>query len=1023
MQYIVSKNFFELPSWDETLPDMMDGIIDSAEKLAEGNIGLAIAKLAAVVMRPLLPYQNKDAAIVWKLLMRSAFKAWRDFATNAISQDIEGFQLPEMWDESRLSKKMKEYLQTFDACTIDREFFEAPGGSQIADCLMEVLCGSLQSAVEKSENIISEFRAAWPRLFSYAVEAEYAAHLEQYSPLFNKLNTPMVAYNKQLKAKHHYCKGLLKWKSECVFGEESVYNKNIYIPLIAKSETAEAFSYQYDSMPEYIDLDQYLVQWALGEVPLSVPDKSHETVWRKQFRKTIGGDQRLFIIHGEPGSGKSTVLKHFAMRLAEEHLTPIFVSLKEVPFSQYDNYIAAISNHIKNNFPWILGTISRNSTSRSNTIVILDGLDEITGDVWECAEKIIKGLDQLPWGTHVRVLISGRTQLITKCAKRLQNAQIYQINPLVQELQRQLWGKLQAAFSFPIEFEEINKHPHLRELLDKPLLMFLIAWLQKNSEKSILLIKNTSDLYNTIIECLYYRRHSGQIHNPGTYQDYRTILEIIGRSAQKSNSNVANINDVKAYAEATGRQEQFDEWIDSGSLTTSKFLLAFFGFANKESMSISFYHRSFVEFLAIEDLSNQLMLLPQNLAKRSEGIEKLNKLFDQYNLFDGENSHIEDFWLGRLEFISENEEKFKTLICILGIVLTYVDKSELSENSRQNILKAVTILFRFLADRELNMPFEPLSSLKNIHAFRSNIIPALIMQKKTTVERCDFSNTKINGLTLCSTVALSDCYFNAAKIKFLHVLETERTEQKSKNRKVQLHKLQSYATKYSSVDLTNTQIKECVFDGAEFIYNRWQRVDAKNVSFRYAFFKESEFCRVELNRADFSYLNIIQATEIEASAKFKLIASKILHSSFNNADLRGAEFVDAEIQDSTFQNAKLACSKWIPAKVEQDDMEHIRTSVSHHREDKSTGQKYTKENEHIMSLSKVDFTNADLSFAKFDRRIVFVDCIMKGAKLDGVAMVDFDLTKPNIIQMLSEADLHNVNWEGAEQFKSRFEGL
>ncbi len=555
MQYIVSKNFFELPSWNKTLPDMMDGIIDSAEKLAEGNIGLAIAKLAAVVMRPLLPYQHNDEAMVWKLLMRSAFSAWRDFATSAITQDIEGFQLPEMWDKRNLSRKTREYIQSFDACTIDREFFEAPRDSKIASCLMEVLCESLQGVVEKSENIISEFRVAWPRLFSYAVEAEYAAHLEQYSPLFNKLNTPMATYNQQLKAKYHYCEELLRWKSECVFGEKSVHNEDIYIPLIARSETAEVFSYQYDSMPEYIDLDQYLVQWALGEVPLSVPDRSHETVWRKQLRKIIGGDQRLFIIHGEPGSGKSTVLKHFAMRLVEEHLTPIFVSLKEVPFSQYPNYIAALSNHIKKNFPWILGAISRNSISRSDTIVILDGLDEITGKVWDSAKKILEDLDQLPWGSHVRVLISGRTQLITKCVENLQNAQIYQINPLVKGIQEELWEKLQTAFSFQIEFEEINKHLHLQELLDKPLLMFLIAWLQKNSEKSILSIKNTSDLYNTIIECLYYRRHSGQHLNPAKYQDYRTVLEIIGRTAQKSNSNVANINDVKIYAEATNRKE------------------------------------------------------------------------------------------------------------------------------------------------------------------------------------------------------------------------------------------------------------------------------------------------------------------------------------------------------------------------------------------------------------------------------------------------------------------------------------
>lgn len=1059
MEYRLSGSTVELPSFKENLPDMMDGFIDSVEKLAEGNIGLAVAKLAATCLRPILPLKN-DETLMWKLLTRSALSAWLCFTSWADHQGLNNLRLNKEWNERRLKEKARVCFNELGVCIIDFKFFESPGESAVAGCFLEILCESLQSVAKENEYIVNQFREAWPRYFSNAVEVEYAEHLDQYSSLADKLNTPMAEYNRNLKIKHDYCKELLQWEREKVFGE-NIYAGRIYIHLEAKSETAKWLSYQFDDMPDTVDLDQYLMKWGLGEVCPSAPDDG-EYNWDVQLRKIIGGNQRFFIIYGEPGSGKSTVLKHFAMCLAQKHIAPIFVSLKKVPFAQYSgNNIAALQDYICSSFPWVEKTLFQKYESIQDTIIILDGLDEIAGDVWGQAEKIITDLDQCSWGSHIKVLISGRTQLITACTTHVQDAQIYQIWPLEDPLQEKLWEKLQKVFSLDLKYDEVKSHLHLRELFDKPLLMFLIAWLQKNSSESILAIRTTSDLYNKIIDCLYYRRHSGEFLNPAGYQNYRTVLAMLARNAQKDNSNIASIHEVKAYAKMIHREGLFNDWINSNSLATSKLLLAFFGAADERSMVLSFYHRSFVEFLAIEDISNQLIRLPLEHSNWKDGVKSLNQLFYHYHLFDGEDDNIRDFWLGRLDVLAKNHETFAPLIHVLITALSYTNKSEMSDSSRQNILKAVAILFEFSADRQMDIQFEPHSTLKNINKFRFQTIPHLVMQREIHMEHCDFSNTEMNGLMLEKLVVLSDCYFNAAKIEKIATPQKEDAK-RSSNNEIQLRKLQLYSAELQIVDITNAKILDCCFDGAKFSQNQWKYVSASSISFRYAYVGKLKFSNLSLHEGDFSYLNLPRIAAPNSAPTFKMADSTVSHSHFDYADLRQGQFIKVKMQSSTFRYAKLAYSKWEEVSLVQVDFSGIEADGMSDVDNVGLGKDVLKMELRSADLQKcyfdnavlrncdfsyatmksvsfkaarlananftgatlyeVNFENADLSFAEFDRTIISGTCTMENAILTGVSMANFDLSDPGIIQMLLKANLCGANWDAAEEYRDIFEG-
>lgn len=63
-------------------------------------------------------------------------------------------------------------------------------------------------------------------------------------------------------------------------------------------------------------------------------------------------------------------------------------------------------------------------------------------------------------------------------------------------------------------------------------------------------------------------------------------------------------------------------------------------------------------------------------------------------------------------------------------------------------------------------------------------------------------------------------------------------------------------------------------------------------------------------------------------------------------------------------------------------------------------------NFHGEDLTRADFNNAKIESANWD------NCIMEGAKLNGVELIQFDLEDPNIIEMLAEADLEYADWTG-----------
>lgn len=109
--------------------------------------------------------------------------------------------------------------------------------------------------------------------------------------------------------------------------------------------------------------------------PIIVDTTSYIWSW---FQK---GDVQLLLLHGEPGSGKSSIVKMVAatiMSSQEMNGMVIFVELHKLSFSDKKSALDVVETYIKEHSPWFF-----EENRKETRLLILDGLDEIKYKVYE----------------------------------------------------------------------------------------------------------------------------------------------------------------------------------------------------------------------------------------------------------------------------------------------------------------------------------------------------------------------------------------------------------------------------------------------------------------------------------------------------------------------------------------------------------------------------------------------------------------------------------------------------------------
>ena len=678
----------------------------------------------------------------------------------------------------------------------------------------------------------------------------------------------------------------------------------------------------------------------------------------KQYSNDIYINSML-LVYGEPGSGKSSVLKKVVDELTNgvEDKKTIVLSLNlfEVTFVDAKTALDVVKQYIKNGYPWFY-----EADNRLDRILILDGLDEIKYKVYEKSEELLRELEGEKWKFDCKVIVSGRTQAVRKAKENIYNYTDVEILPLyIDEDERRkyinkvvdennlleidlrlvFWDKLQKEFNIIQNMPLQNRR--FDELSRQPLLLFLIMWTAKYSNIDLMELKNTAELYNKIFECIYTREYSrkkaGGLKYKAEYSEYQKMLAHLGGCAYRNNSRSVSAKIIYEYCTVMDDKKLCESWIKlHQDDNPSKLVLLFFlrenyknGNASKSTIDeqkteIEFMHKTFYEYLA----AIEIIRLMYEYTKSDDYDKKLKQVFYMFS-----KNRVDDVIADFIKEIILNEN------LMFGdevITLAKYD-SILSEivSSAYNVNYPVMI---GTGDLSQYIYVENYQNLKNIVLTYEKNISELI---KVVTHFIDISKKNICKLKL------------------------------------------------ENMEWGNVNIASWVLDYCNMGGSHMQNAILSGASFKYSDMKAAILIMSTADRADFSNTTL-DGTDFTgtflSAANFSYTVIK--DAVFDFANIEGGYFNNSELYDVSFWGTNLIAVKFDYASLKK------------------------------VSFRSIDFTRADMTGVTIDD-CNWEECIMKDTILADVDISSFNLEDEAIVKMLAQADLSGAIWDNVTEEQER----
>ena len=613
-------------------------------------------------------------------------------------------------------------------------------------------------------------------------------------------------------------------------------------------------------------------------------------------------DDSLLFLYGEPGSGKSSVVKMAAATIAasvEMEGMVTFIDLHRLAFSDKESTLKVVEAYIQHNFPWFF-----DEECCGKRLLILDGLDEIKYKVYENAMELVRELENLDWGFPVKVIVSGRTQIVLKTIEEIRCEEL-EILPLYlddDELQKQgsgtddpdgllgedlrqgYWNVLMKYFQTEQEMPLLNSR--FDELSKSPLLLFLVVWTIKHAGIQFSELKNAAELYENIFRYIYtreYNRASSDIYfKSGEYLEYQQMLRYLGGCAYRNNSRSISISAIYEYCEKMGQEELCRRWIQKHKEDNpSKLVLFFFlrethyemDWSNSE---IEFIHKTFYEYLAAVAIIEFLYYQ----TKAPDNVMFLPLLFYLFsrNVLGGEIPRFISEIIQNESLEIEGEtvtlERYGKIVSDLlswGFNVNYpVIIAEKNVNSENIGAESYTALMQMVDIYEENVK--------------------ILLEILTGMEDVDIEKRAVDlSLLGLQKVKIPWWKFDGGSMKEIHLDEAY---------------------------VSGASFQKCDLQGAMVI-----NAVADRASFRLADLSEADFSGAQLATADFTE-EILVETDFELTmlegAYFcnttlentKFASSDLTAANFDSTIIRGADFHGADLTRADFSNAILEDANW-----------------------------------------------------------------------------------------------------------------
>lgn len=835
---------------------------------------------------------NNIESLMWEFIKKSLYSATTDI--------IKETELK--FEQKTLNWNIEESLRKAQNITVDLDFLQRPSESQFSAFYCEYLCNWLLSFI--NENDVKKIQKNWPIYFTNAINNVWRTD-EKYRELLHQLDTPFTEHLHFLDDLRKYNENSLNFNIQNVF-DEPITLKQIYVDLFGTA------SHSQRQIHEIVNVRDKLYHWS--------NDRNKD----------------MCFVSGDPGSGKSTVMKMLANTLAENGNRVVFIDLYKLNFSTKKVAIDVLEEYISK-INWLKNYDFENGVPIT---LILDGLDEIKVDVWNNAQELVEQLHNSIWFRRHKVIISGRKKIIDYCAPKCEYSLRIEILPIAlttadkqelyyrqyksieiidENLQEQYWNKLMSAFNQQYSLADLIKKEHLAELCAFPLILFLLAWTIKYSDKSVDKIHHSVELYESIIYCVYsrkYNRDETDIINQ-SYSDYKKMLSITGLCAWQNNSKCIGISHIEEYCEKSNLSPLFKQWIDYHQTNNPSKLLLLFFFREKldphtpDDSEIEFIHKSFYEFLTALAILDVIYTL-QNKTD-SDFYYSSFIVFSKFLI----GVEIEEFIEGLLEF-SEKYDLQKYADAISSI-LPRIYNANWPIVFQHNTSNAKIETSNYLELREsienIGKNFVRLAAILSRIKRRNNI--SVDSNTKLHIESSNFNSVNWMWANLCDN-DFSDSTFDDANLAGCEL----------------------YDSVFNNCSFPKANLNSCILSNSEI----------KNCGFI--------------------------STHMEACV---LEDSVVSDSTFDGAILEGGYLAEAKFNNSVFNGTNFVAANL-------DNTQFINCE-----------------------FCNVNFERAILAKTSFSN-VSFVDCVMENAKLINVSISSFNLKENSVIEMLSEADLSEANW-------------
>jgi uncharacterized protein YjbI with pentapeptide repeats len=862
----------------------------------------------------------KSDEIGWWLVYRSLLRAMKKLVDERTELPLERFKPKEL-------KVALDLALENSSLSIDSEFFTHPERAlvvkQIQPAFIEWLTAS--GVVAVNARSISQ---RLPIYFAEALHIEWGERPQDYAVLKEKLDTPFTQSNERAQAWSRYAIWLQKQVEEPLF-LEAFSLKQVFVPLRAYydrkrpdemlSSSEERFAGNRKIARVVVDLESELFAW------LSQPKR----------------DDAIRLISGGPGSGKSSLTKMFAAKLAEQGIIPtLFIPLHH--FEPSDDLIDAVGKFVK-----LDGFFNFNPLETEHRgdrlLIIFDGLDELAmqGKVGaktaqDFVREVQRKVERLNQQTVcVQVLIGGRELVVQANEVDFRKErQILHVLPYLISLedrhgkyvdpegllnrdQRQLWWEYYGRASgsgftgLPPQLDRGK----LNEITAQPLLNYLVALSFLRGAVEFSAETNLNAVYDDLIKSVYDRGWESNQHvaiHGIKAKDFERILGEIALASWHGNGRTTTVQDIETHCDHSGLkgllndfQKNFQE---NAQASVTRLLTAFYfrrsGSDSTGEETFEFTHKSFGEYLTAKRIVREVRLIPQKLTAHQsnpdDGWDEREAL-RRWVVLCGSTTmdeYLFNFILDevRLQYQADPTEVVtwqQTFCSLMGLMLrqgmpmerlaprpnNYQEEFRQSLNAEDSLLAVLGVL-QSITKKISNIEYP------SPDAF-GELLARLLGQRTSGVNPMSFH--------VLTYLNLSGCNLMARDL-----------------RKANLRGANLSRADFFGANLREANLREANLCEANLCEANLREADLREADLSRADLSQANLCEANLSRADLSQANLCEAdlrgADLIGACLFEadLHEACLFEANLCEADLRRADLSRADLSEANLRGADLS---------------------------------------------------------------------------------------------------------------------